>query len=85
MDAGQGSTGKGPTFGVQVPSARIPQVPNNPYASSWVPGGVPILGLCRDNEKENGNYHIILGVILGLHRDKGKMETAILLGAIQGL
>ena len=27
---------------------------------------VYILGLCRDNGKENGNYYVIKGYILGL-------------------
>ena len=26
-----------------------------------------ILGLFRDNEKENGNYYIIIGYVLGLY------------------
>ena len=32
-----------------------------------------ILGLCRDNVKENGNYYNrIIGYILRLYRDNGK-------------
>ena len=31
-----------------------------------------LLGLHRDNGKENGNYYIIIGSILGLYRDHGK-------------
>ena len=30
-----------------------------------------ILGLYRDNGKEIGNYHIIIGFILWLYRDNG--------------
>ena len=29
-----------------------------------------ILGLYRDNGKENGSYHSIIGYMLGLYRDK---------------
>ena len=31
-----------------------------------------ILGIYRDNGKENGNYYSIIGYILGLYRDNGK-------------
>ena len=31
-----------------------------------------MLGLYRDNGKENGNYYSIMGYILGLYGDNGK-------------
>ena len=46
-----------------------------------------ILGLYRDNGKENGNYRIIIGHILGLYRDNGKENgnNYIIIGYILGL
>ena len=37
-----------------------------------------ILGLYRNNGKENGNYYIIIGYILGLYRDNGKRKWKLL-------
>ena len=40
-----------------------------------VPELCSILGLCKDNGKENGNYRdyrVCIGVILGLYWDNGK-------------
>ena len=34
-----------------------------------------MLGLCRDNEKKMGNYYIIIGMKLWMHRANGKMES----------
>ena len=31
-----------------------------------------IIGVYRDNGKENGNYYIIIGYIIGVYRDNGK-------------
>ena len=36
-----------------------------------------ILGLYRDNGKENGNYYIIIGYTLGLYRDNGNYYIII--------
>ena len=37
-----------------------------------------LLGLYRDNGKENGHDYCTLGYMLGLYRDNGIMEAAIL-------
>ena len=39
-----------------------------------------IMGLCRYNGKENGNYYSITGCILGLYRDNGKEKGDYYLG-----
>ena len=39
-----------------------------------------LLGLYRENEKENGNYYDYIGVILGLYRDSGKENGSYYLG-----
>ena len=36
-----------------------------------------ILGLYRDNGKENGNYYNVIGVILGLYRDIAKKRKLL--------
>ena len=43
-----------------------------------------LVGLCRNNAKDNGNYHIILGFIMGLYRDDGKEHGGYYLGFTVG-
>ena len=43
-----------------------------------IPNRVNACARLQTNGKENGNYYVKIGYMLGLYRDNGKMETTFL-------